>query len=76
MSEVEQLKGQLDHISKLYEKLRKSVIEAVPYVRATISPGNHFESKTRPGWIEIHAGRADSSYHFLDQLEKLAKEPD
>jgi epoxyqueuosine reductase QueG len=76
MSEVEQLKGQLDHISKLYDKLKSSVISAVPYVRATISPGNHFKSKERPDWIEIHAGRADQSCRFLDQLQQLAKEPD
>ena len=78
MSEVEQLKAQLEHVTKLYKKLQDEVLRVVPYVQATVSPGNRFASKdlNRRDWVEVHLGRADQSYHMLRDLEAKAKEPD
>lgn len=45
----------------------------MPYVMATISPGCHFKSKERPDWIEIHAGRANSSYEQLQAIATLVE---
>lgn len=55
-------------------KLIQNIEESVPYIEATLSPGNHFKSKERPDWIEIHGGRASSSYNQLKHLLNLAIE--
>ena len=51
---------------------------ALEYTRATIGPGGYLESKERPDWIEIHKGRAHSSYNFMTQaidiVNQLKKE--
>jgi hypothetical protein len=48
------------------------VVNALDYTRATISPGNRASQKGE--WVEIHRGRADSSYRLLSKaLEKIAK---
>lgn len=41
---------------------------AAAYTGATVAPGNHFPSKERTEWVEVHGGRAESSYHFMQQL--------
>lgn len=53
--------------------LVKYITESIPYVEATISTGNSFKSETRPGWIEIHEGRAMSSRIQLERILKLAQ---
>jgi len=45
----------------------------VPYVAATLAPGNRFPSKERPAWVEIHGGRCSSSVNQLEWLLKEAK---
>ena len=63
---------QLELLASEYAKLRDAVLRIVPYVMGTIGPGCHFPSERRKDWIEIHAGRANSSYHQLQQLERIA----
>ena len=53
-------------------KLRRfveKVASVTPYVSATLSPGNIIRTK-RPGWIEVHSGRAISSYHQLEGVKQ------
>lgn len=47
---------------------------ALEYTRATISPGCYFKSEKDPDWIEIHKGRADSSYRFMTQAIDLVNQ--
>lgn len=50
-------------------KVLEHVAVVVPYVTATISPGNTFPTK-RDEWVEVHAGRAASSCRQLEGLRK------
>lgn len=52
----------------------KRVDTAATYTGATVGVGCRFPSETRPGWVEIHEGRADSSEHFMDQIRDEARE--
>ena len=47
---------------------------ALEYTRATISPGNRFQSKENPDWVEIHKGRAHQSNSYLNQAIKLVNQ--
>lgn len=63
----------IDKVLALIDK-----IEAyVPYVEATIAPGNFFQSDN-PDWVQIHKGRAGSSRNqlkiILEQARELKKE--
>lgn len=46
----------------------KNVNNAAAYTEATVSQGNSFPSKERPEWVEVHGGRANSSFHFMMEL--------
>lgn len=46
----------------------------VPYVTATLGPGNIVQAKENPDWFEVHGGRLESSRSQLTHLLKLAQE--
>ncbi len=62
------------HPDEAVEELLAYIEQTVPYVQATINPGNTFPSKERPGWVEIHDGRAHSSERQLEGImEKVRR---
>ena len=57
-----------DRLGALFD----SIESAMEYARATVSPMNNGDM--HGNWVEIHKGRADSSYRLLiGAMEKLAK---
>jgi hypothetical protein len=59
-----------EQIRKLREALTKAE-NAMTYTEATVSPGNGREPVG--DWVEIHAGRARSSYALLRDAVKAAR---
>jgi len=59
-----------EKLNHLIDKLKA----VVPYVASTLSPGNTFKIQNRPEWIEVHSGRAQSSYQQLQSLMRLLEE--
>lgn len=47
--------------------------DSIPYVDATIGPGGTVSSRERPGWVEVHKGRAESSRNQLNNILKEAR---
>jgi hypothetical protein len=60
------------HEQKKFANLFNKIEAYLPYVMASISP--HSYQETDPGWIEIHKGRAGSSYQQLEHILKLVKD--
>lgn len=60
--------------------LLNRIESACTYTAATVAPGNSTPSKEHPSWVEVHGGRAGSSYNqlnnILDKLRPLLKEWD
>ena len=80
-SAYEELKKERDELAfKLGQEVARGrdagkfvdhALAVIPYVRATVSPGNRFPG-SREHWCEVHEGRADSSVVQLDNLEREA----
>lgn len=53
------------HDSGPSRELLSRIESAIAYTCGTIAPGNYFPSEKRPKWVEVHGGRAHSSYRQL-----------
>lgn len=63
---------EMTEAEKLAELIRKIEV-IVPYVTATLGPGNRFPSPRQPDWVEIHGGRCVSSERQLESLLATAR---
>ncbi len=54
------------------EELLQYLEDTVPYVQATISPGNAFRYE-RKDWVVVHEGRVISSRRQLDGIMEKAR---
>jgi hypothetical protein len=55
-------------------KLIERVEQVVPYVLATLSPGNRIRVPDKPDWVQVHKGRCFSSNNQLEILLREAQE--
>lgn len=69
-SALEDSKGVATPVTR--DELVEKVEQVVPYVLATISPGNTFRTENSD-WTKIHTGRMESSYRQLTNLLDLAQ---